>query len=48
MQQPDEVRLNREEGEVLIARLERNALTSEDRRVLVPLGYILSSDGERV
>ena len=37
MQQPDEVRLNREEGEALIARLERDALTSEDRRVLVQL-----------
>lgn len=37
MQQPDEVRLNREEGEALIARLERDALTSEDRRVLVHL-----------
>jgi hypothetical protein len=37
MQQPDEVRLNREEGEALIERLERNALTSEDRRVLVQL-----------
>jgi hypothetical protein len=37
MKQPDEVRLNREEGEALIARLERNALTSEDRRVLVQL-----------
>ena len=37
MKQPDEVRLNREEGEALIARLERDALTSEDRRVLVQL-----------
>jgi hypothetical protein len=37
MKQPDEVRLNREEGEALIERLERNALTSEDRRVLVQL-----------
>ena len=37
MQQPDEVRLHREEGEALIARLERDALTSEDRRVLVQL-----------
>jgi transposase len=34
MKQPEEVRLNREEGEALIERLERNALTSEDRRVL--------------
>lgn len=37
MKQPEEVRLNREEGEALIERLERNALTSEDRRVLVQL-----------
>jgi transposase len=37
MKQPDEVSLNREEGEALIERLERNALTSEDRRVLVQL-----------
>jgi hypothetical protein len=37
MKQPDEVRLNREEGEALIERLERNALTSGDRRVLVQL-----------
>ena len=37
MQQPDEVRLNREEGEALIERLEDDALTSEDRRVLVQL-----------
>jgi transposase len=37
MQQPDEVRLNREEGEALIERLERNTLPSEDRRVLVQL-----------
>jgi hypothetical protein len=37
MKQPDEVRLNREAGEALIERLERNALTSEDRRVLVQL-----------
>jgi transposase len=34
MKQPDEVRLNREEGEALIERLERDALTAEDRRVL--------------
>jgi hypothetical protein len=37
MKQPDEVRLHRAEGEALIERLERNALTSEDRRVLVQL-----------
>jgi transposase len=37
MKQPDEVKLNREEGEALIERLERDALTSEDRRVLVQL-----------
>ena len=37
MPQPDEVRLNRAEGEALIERLERNALTLEDRRVLVQL-----------
>lgn len=37
MKQPDEVRLNQEEGEALIERLERNALTSADRRVLVQL-----------
>lgn len=37
MKQPDEVRLNQEEGEALIERLERDALTSEDRRVLVQL-----------
>lgn len=37
MQQPDEVRLNREEGEALIERLEGDALTSEDRRILVQL-----------
>ena len=34
MQQPDEVRRNREEGEALIERLEGDALTSEERRVL--------------
>ena len=37
MQQPDAVRLHREEGEALIERLERHALTSEDRCVLVQL-----------
>jgi hypothetical protein len=37
MKPPGEVRLNQEEGEALIERLERDALTSEDRRVLVQL-----------
>jgi hypothetical protein len=37
MKQPDEVKLNREAGEALIERLERDALTSEHRRVLVQL-----------
>ena len=37
MQQPDAVRLHREEGAALIARRERHALTLEDRRVLVQL-----------
>src|SRR5215831_315948 len=32
---PDEVTLSRAEGEALIERLERDALTAEDRRVLV-------------
>jgi transposase len=35
MKQPEEVHLSREEGEALIERLERNALSAEDRRVLV-------------
>jgi hypothetical protein len=34
MKQPEEVRLSREEGEALLARLDANALTAEDRRVL--------------
>ena len=34
---PDEVKLSREEGEALIARLRANALTSEDRGLLVKL-----------
>ena len=37
MKQPDEVRLNQEDGEALIARLERDALPMEERRVLVQL-----------
>jgi transposase len=36
-QQPDEVRVNRAEGAALSERLEGDALTSEDRRVLVQL-----------
>jgi len=35
MKRPEEVRLSREDGEALIERLERDALTAEDRRVLV-------------
>jgi hypothetical protein len=35
MKQPEEVHLSREEGEALIERLERNALSAEERRVLV-------------
>jgi transposase len=35
MKRPEEVTLSREEGEALIERLERNALSAEDRRVLV-------------
>jgi transposase len=34
MKRPEEVILSREEGEALLERLERNALTAEDRRVL--------------
>jgi len=34
MKQPEEVHLSREEGEALLARLEANTLTDEDRRVL--------------
>jgi transposase len=34
MKRPEEVTLSREEGEALLARLEANALTAEDRRVL--------------
>jgi hypothetical protein len=34
MKQPEDVQLNREEGEALLARLEANTLTTEDRRVL--------------
>jgi transposase len=34
MKRPEEVTLSREEGEALLTRLERDALTAEDRRVL--------------
>jgi hypothetical protein len=34
MKRPEEVQLSREEGEALLARLEANTLTAEDRRVL--------------
>src|SRR5215475_5091222 len=34
MKQPEDVRLSREEGEALIERIERNALSAEDRRLL--------------
>lgn len=37
MKQPEDVQLSREEGEALIARIERNALSAEDRRLLVKL-----------
>ena len=35
MRQPEDVQLNREEGEALIERIERNTLSAEDRQVLV-------------
>ena len=35
MKRPEEVTLSRDEGEALIERLERDALSAEDRRVLV-------------
>jgi transposase len=35
MKQPEDVQLSREEGEALIERIERNALSAEDRRILV-------------
>jgi hypothetical protein len=35
MKQPEDVHLSREEGEARIARIERKALSAEDRRVLV-------------
>jgi hypothetical protein len=37
MKQAEEVHLSREEGEALIERIERNALSAEDRRLLVKL-----------
>jgi hypothetical protein len=39
MKQPEDVRLSREEGEALMERIERNALSAEDRR---RLGKILT------
>ena len=35
MKRPEEVTLSRAEGEALISRLEGDALTAEDRRILV-------------
>jgi hypothetical protein len=40
MKQPEDVQLSQEEGEALLARLEANTLTTEDRRVL---GKVLTS-----
>jgi hypothetical protein len=37
MKQPEDVQLSREEGEALIERIERNALSAEDRRLLVKI-----------
>jgi transposase len=37
MKQPEDVQLSREEGEALIERIERNALSAEDRQLLVKL-----------
>jgi hypothetical protein len=37
MKQPEDVHLSREEGEALIERIERNALSAEDRRLLVKI-----------
>ena len=34
MERPDEVNLSRQDGEALIERLHRDALTAQDRRVL--------------
>ena len=40
MKQPEDVQLSREDGEALLARLEANTLTADDRRVL---GRVLTS-----
>src|SRR5437870_7278557 len=40
MKRPEDVTLSREEGEALLARLEANTLTADDRRVL---GKVLAS-----
>jgi hypothetical protein len=37
MKQPEDVQLSREEGEALIERIERDALSAEDRRLLVKI-----------
>jgi transposase len=37
MKQPEDVHLSREEGEALMERIERNALSAEDRRILVKI-----------
>jgi hypothetical protein len=37
MKQPEDVQLSREEGDALIERIERNALSAEDRQLLVKL-----------
>src|SRR6185369_7040768 len=37
MKQPEDVQLSREEGEARIERIERNALSAEDRQLLVKL-----------
>jgi transposase len=37
MKQPEDVQLSREEGEALIERIERNAVSAEDRQLLVKL-----------
>jgi hypothetical protein len=37
MKQPADVHLSREEGEALMERIERNALSAEDRRILVKI-----------
>ena len=37
MKRPEDVRLSREEGEALLDRIERNALSAEDRRLLVKI-----------